>query len=170
MTYLGVWLVAAVVMQLFLLDSVRLGVWFAPMAYVAFVVLLPVNTKPVVVLLLGFLLGAFMDVFEGTQGLHTAATLVTAYTRQWVMRLTIGKEAVEEETGMPSVKLLGGVKFLRYVTMAVAVQCVVFFALEALDWGEWVEVAAKVGVSGAVTVGAVWAVAEVFTARTRKKV
>jgi hypothetical protein len=161
--------VAAVVLQLFVFDSMRLSIYFSPLAYVGFVLLLPVNARPLTMLLLGFATGVFVDVFEGTAGLHTAVTLWTAFSRRWVMLLTLGRETVEEQTAMPSAKLLGGAKFLRYVALAVAVHAMLCFSLEAETWGNYGQVATKALVSGAVTVWAVWATSLVFTIKTRKK-
>ncbi len=61
LTYVGVFVVAVVLLQLFVFDSMRLGVWFNPLVYIAFVVLLPVNAKPVAVLLSGFATGVFVE-------------------------------------------------------------------------------------------------------------
>ncbi len=37
-------------------------------------------------------------IFEGTGGAHTAAMLLTAYSRRWMMIATLGRDTVEEET------------------------------------------------------------------------
>ncbi len=167
---MGVFVTAAVLLQLFLLDSMRLGVYFAPLAYVAFIVLLPVNTKPLAMLFLGFALGAFMDFFEGTAGLHTATTLLTAYLRRPEMTMILGKDVVGQENVMPSVKSLGGGKFFRFVALAVGVHCLVFFTLESLSWENYHLVLLKTAVSGVVTLFAVWAVSMLFTLRARRRI
>uniref|UniRef100_S0DF06 Putative rod shape-determining protein MreD n=1 Tax=termite gut metagenome TaxID=433724 RepID=S0DF06_9ZZZZ len=167
--YVGVFVVAAVLIQLFVLDSVRLSIFFSPLAYIAFIVLLPMSARPVAVLLLGFATGVFMDFFEGTGGLHTAATLFTAYTRRRVMILMLGRESVEQEGVMPSVKSLGTGKFLRYAGAVVAIHCLLYFTLEALSWKNYHLVLLKTAVSGTFTLLAVWAVSLLFTIRMQKK-
>ncbi len=170
LTYLLMFVVTAVAMQFFLFDSMRLGVLFSPAAYVAFVVLLPVQMRPLAVLMLGFLLGVFVDFFEGTQGLHTVATLFTAWSRRWMMRMTLGKEMVEESVGMPSAALLGGVRFWRYVSLTVFVHCFVLFNFEARSVESYWLVLGKTAVSGMVTLGAVWAVGLLFGTGRRRVV
>ncbi len=123
-----------VVAQIFVLNSVRVSIYFSPLVYITFVALLPVNTRPVAVLLLGFATGAFVDFFEGTSGAHTAATLLAAYLRRWIMIVTFGRETVEEETGMPSTHMPGRAKFLRYTALLVGIHSLAFFSLEALTW------------------------------------
>jgi hypothetical protein len=153
----------AMVAQFFVLDSMRVSVWFNPLACVAFVALLPVGTRPLAMMAWGLATGAFVDFMEGTAGIHAAATLFTAYTRRWTMRATLGRDAVEEAVGMPSVKLLGRKKFLRYAVLLAALHCLVYFSLEALTWRNYHLVALKTAVSGAFTFAAVWALSLLFT-------
>ncbi len=169
LTYLGLFIVAVVVMQFFVFDSVRVSIYFCPLAYIAFVALLPLNMKPVAVLLLGFATGLTVDFFEGTGGVHTAATLVTAYTRRWIMIAIFGRETVEEAPAMPSAKLLGGKKFWRYVAVVAGIHCLVCFSLEALTWTNYHLVLVKTVVSWVFTFASVWACSVLFTVKTPKR-
>jgi rod shape-determining protein MreD len=169
-TYPGLFLVGVVVMQLFVFDSMRISVWFSPLVYVAFVILLPVNMRPLAVVLLGFATGAVVDFFEGTPGLHTAATLLSAYIRRPVMMLTLGRDVVEEGMGMPSVKSLGAARFLRYAALSVTIHCLACFSLEALSWANFHHVLMKTVVSGGFTLLGVWAVSLLFTIKTPAKI
>jgi hypothetical protein len=168
LTYAGLFIVAIVV-QLFVFDSIRLSIWFNPLIYIAFIALLPVGTNPVWVVLLGLLAGVCMDFFEGTAGLHTAATLVTAVARRRVMKLSLGSETVDVETAMPSAKLLGQAKFIRYTALIVVLHCLVFFSLEALTWTNYHLVLLRVVVSSVFTLLAVWALALLFTVQKQKR-
>lgn len=169
LTYIGVLIVSAVLLQLFLFDSMRLGVLFCPLAYIALVVLLPLRARPLWVLVLGFVLGAFVDFFEGTMGLHTAATVLTAWLRRPVMNLTLGKDAVEDAVGMPSGRSLGGGRFSRYSAAVVFLHSFVFFNLEALTLESYWLVLAKTCVGGFVGWFAVWATSMVFSVGSRRK-
>ena len=166
---MGLFVVAVVVAQLFLFDSVRVSIYFNPLAYIAFVALLPLNMRPVAVLLLGFATGVFVDFFEGTGGAHTAATLLTAYSRRWMMVITMGRDTVEEETAMPSTRLPGRAKFLRYIALLSGVHCLIFFSLEALTWDNYHLVLVKTAVSGLFTMLAVWIVSILFTGNRHKR-
>ena len=169
MTYAGLFIVAVVVAQLFVFDSMRVSIYFSPLPYIAFIALLPMNMRPVAVLLLGLLTGVFVDFFEGTGGAHTAATLFTAYARRWMMIVTLGSDAVEEEVAMPSTKLLGRVKFVRYGALVSVVHCLVYFSLEALTWSNYHLVLIKSAVSGLFTLAAVWAVSLLFAVKTQTR-
>lgn len=164
LTYAGVFVVAAVVIQLVIFDSMHLWIYFAPLAYVAFIALLPAAAKPVSMLALGLFTGVFMDFFEGTGGLHTVVTLATAYLRRYVIMFTLGREALDEDA-MPSPGWLGWSKFVRYSSLVVGVHCLLFFVLEALTWRNLHFVMLKAAVSGAVTWLAVLSVAMLFSAK-----
>lgn len=170
LTYTGIFL-TAIALQFFVVDPMQVWMYLNPLVYVAFIILLPANTKPVVVLLLGLLTGVVMDFFTGMGGLHTVVTLFTAYLRRFVMIFTLGREyTIEGEgTGMPSVKSLGGGKFLRYAGFMVAVHCLLYFALESLTWRYFYIVLLKTVVSWVVTLFVVWLVSLLFTVRTHKK-
>ncbi len=168
--YTVMFVVAVVLMHLVVLDSMQVSVLFSPLAYIAFVVLLPVNTRPVAVLLLGFVTGMFVDFFEGSVGLHTAATLATAYARRGVMLLTLGGDVVQQEVAMPSVRSLGRARFLRYAVAMVLLHCLILFSLEALTWHNYPLVLLKTAVSALFTLLAVWAVSLLFTVKTPAKV
>ncbi len=169
MTYAGLFIVAVVVAQLFVFDSMRVSIYFSPLPYIAFIALLPMNMRPVAVLMLGLFTGVCVDFFEGTGGAHTAATLFTAYARRWMMTVVLGRDAVEEEVAMPSTKLLGRAKFLRYAAFLSIAHCLVYFSIEALTWSNYHLVLIKSAVSGLFTLAAVWAVSLLFAVKTQKR-
>lgn len=156
-------------LQLFLFDSLNLGPYVNPLVYIAFIVLLPMNTPSVAVLLLGLVLGASMDAVSGTAGIHTIAALFTSYIRLFILNLIVGKEYVDEG-GIPSAKSIGTGKFLRYASVIVYSQCIVFFAFEAMNWRYFYLVLLKIALSGGVTLLFVWLTSLVFTAGARKKI
>lgn len=57
--------------------------------YVAFILLLPVETNPLVLMLAGFLLGFSMDVFYDSLGLHALSLVLVGYLRNfWLTTIT----------------------------------------------------------------------------------
>jgi hypothetical protein len=158
-----------IVLQLFLFDSLNLGPYINPLVHIAFIVLLPMNARPFGVLMLGFVSGVVMDIFTGCAGLHTIATLAAAYTRPMILNIIVGKEYVVEG-GVPSTKSIGTVKFLRYASIVVFLQCIVFFTLEAINWHYFYLVALKIALSGGLTLLFTWLIALLFTIKERKRV
>lgn len=62
--YLGLF-AATVLLQVFLFDNLSISVYLNPLVYIAFLILLPFETLPVVLLGAGLLLGVTMDFAMG---------------------------------------------------------------------------------------------------------
>ncbi len=57
--------------------------------YVAFILLLPVETNPMVLMLAGFLLGFSIDIFYDSLGLHALSLVLVGYLRNfWLTTIT----------------------------------------------------------------------------------
>jgi hypothetical protein len=57
--------------------------------YVAFILLLPVETNPLVLMLAGFLLGFSVDIFYDSLGLHALSLVLVGYLRNfWLTTIT----------------------------------------------------------------------------------
>ncbi|MCP4520573.1 MAG: hypothetical protein GY827_02560 [Cytophagales bacterium] len=75
--------------------------------YVAFLILLPVNTSRTVELFIGFGTGLFIDIFYDSIGINAAACVALAFVRPYVIQLLSGKHSFEgvsrisiQETGI----------------------------------------------------------------------
>ena len=160
-------LLALLVLQIFLFDTVNLGPYVNVLLYVAFIVLLPVNIPSILVLLSGLALGVAMDVLTGTAGVHTISTVAVSYVRRFVLNIVVGKEYVEEG-GIPSIRLMGGTKFARYATVIVLLHSVVFFTFEAMNWQYYYMILLKALLSGGLTLLFVWLVSLLFSSQTNR--
>lgn len=154
----------SVLFQVFLFDNLAVSIYLAPLVYIAFLALLPMETPPVVMLLLGLATGLSVDWTVGGAGIHTAAALFSAFTRRAVLGVVCGKENVREG-GIPSVQRLGRGPFLRYLILFVALHHAVFFLLESLSFAQLLHTLLRWALSGAVTVGFIWLAARLFTSK-----
>ncbi len=151
----AVFFVTLVLLQLFLFNNLNLSVYVNPLVYVAFIVLLPMETPPVAMLLLGLLLGVNMDLVMGTAGINTIATLFTAYTRPVALRMVLAKDDIRDG-GIPSPVRMGRGKFIRYAGIVVFLQCFVFFTFESLTWSYYYLTLLRIVLSTIVTTILVW--------------
>ncbi len=150
-----------ILLQVFLLDNVNLGVYVHPLAYVALVVLLPMELRSGWVLLTGLAVGVSVDFLTAGAGLHTIATLATAYARRPLMMLMLGKETVGDG-GVPCSARVGAGKFVRYCSVVVFVHCVVFFIFEAFGLG-WLHLTfVKILASAVITVLSIYVIQLLF--------
>ncbi len=154
----------AALLQIFLLNHLDLSVYLYPMIYIAFVLLLPMETAPVWVLLTAFAMGALMDVSTGMAGLNCAATLPVAFSRPLLLRMATDKEGIKDG-GMPTSERLGTGPFMRYCIAGVLLHSFLYFSFEAASWHYFYLTALRAVVSGAATVGLVFALQLFFVKR-----
>ncbi len=162
-TYSSLFLVT-VLLQVFLFDNLSVSIYLNPLIYVAFIVLLPVDTAPVTVLLAGLAMGVTMDFLMGSAGINTMATLLMALLRPYILASFYSRDDLRDG-GVPSPERLGHHVFLNYLIVLVAVHHAVFFSLEALSWSHIVRTVLRIVASGSVTVAAVWLLGRIFTAK-----
>ena len=82
LTYAGAFL-ALVLLQIFLVDNISLSVYFHPLIYVAFIIMLPLDTPPVWMVVWSALLGLMVDVMTGMGGLNVFASTATGFLRPY---------------------------------------------------------------------------------------
>ena len=155
---------ATVLLQVFLFDNLSISVYCNPLIYVAFLVLLPMESKPVAVLLAGFVLGVVMDLAMGSAGINTIATLLIAFLRPTLIGMLYGRENAREG-GVPSSARFGERIFVGYLVALTLIHHAVFFSLEALSWIHLPHTLLRIAVSSAVSVGFIWIIARIFTAK-----
>lgn len=155
---------ATVLLQIFLFDNLAVSVYFNPLVYIAFVLLLPLDAPHVVLLGAGLALGATMDCTMGAAGLNTLATLPVAFFRPWLVGMCYNREEAREG-GVPSPERFGAGKFVRYLVLGVLLHHLLFFAFEALSWEHLPHTLLRIALSGTVSTAFVWLIARLFTAK-----
>ena len=162
-------LVATLLVQVFLLDNLTISIYFAPMIYLAFVLLLPLDTPAVGVLAAGAVTGWLMDYAMGTDGLNVIATLPVALLRPWLIGLFYTRED-PHEGGIPSAARFGAGKFIRYVAICVLLHHLLFFSFEALSWAHAGRTLLRTLISGTASVYFIWLTARLFTPKATVRV
>ncbi|MDE7344700.1 MAG: rod shape-determining protein MreD, partial [Alistipes sp.] len=124
-----------VLLQVFLFDNLSISIYLNPLIYVAFVVLLPVDTAPVAVLFAGLAMGVTMDFLMGTAGINTVATLLLAFLRPYILGSFYSRDDLRDG-GVPSPERLGHHVFLNYLVVRVLVPQAGFFGMDAVTWSQ----------------------------------
>lgn len=150
--------------QIFFFDNLAISIYLSPLVYIGFIALLPMETLPIVVLGCGLLTGLTMDWSMGLEGINTAVTLFSAFTRVAVMNLTIGKETVREG-GVPTVWKVGNYSFILYLSLFVALHHLAFFLLESLSVELLPYVLLRFALSTVVSVCFIWLFSQLFLSK-----
>ena len=132
---------ATVLLQVFLFDNLSISVYLNPLVYIAFIVLLPLDTPPVVLLGAGLALGVTMDGAMGAAGINTIATLLVAFLRPALLSLFCDRENLREG-GVPSPERLGRRVFTDYLLLLTLLHHAEVFRTEGFvptkEWTQYV--------------------------------
>jgi len=125
--------VVLVLLQVLVVNHIRLGGYVHPYIYLIFILLLPINIQNWQLLLLGFGLGLSVDLFTGTPGLHAGATTLMAFCRPRIIKLISGTLKFDN-IYEPNLNQLDGMWFLRYVFCMVFVHHFMLFLMESFSF------------------------------------
>ena len=91
-------------------------------------------------------------------------TLLIAFLRPTLIGMLYGRENAREG-GVPSSARFGERIFVGYLVALTLIHHAVFFSLEALSWIHLPHTLLRIAVSSAVSVGFIWIIARIFTAK-----
>lgn len=149
-------------LQTFFFNHLTLWSCFAPMVYITFVMMLPLNTPSILTLLSGLAMGVTMDLTMGTAGLNTISTLAVAYLRRPILDLILGSEIVRDG-GIPTLLRMGQRQFVQYLIIVVVLHSVIFFGMEAFTTAYlWYQLL-RLAVSASASILFVWLIMMLFT-------
>ncbi len=165
--YIGLF-VLVTLLQVFLFNNLTISVAMSPLIYVTFIFLLPIETKPISMLLWGVVMGVTMDLTMGTAGINTIATLFVAHFRALMLTVICGRDTARDG-GIPSVERLGANHFFRYLLFFVFIHHLIFFSLESLSTTYLLRVVWRFAVSFATTMTFVWILSRLFSTKLPSK-
>lgn len=160
LTYAGVF-VTLVLIQIFLIDNISLGIYFHPLIYVGFLIILPLDTKPVWVLLLSALLGLVVDSMTGMGGLNVIATTATGFMRGTLLSITSGHNTSTDDS-IPSLYRLTEKSLAWFIALVILLHSTIYFTLEALSLHHIFHTLLRVVLSGAASGAFVWFFVKLF--------
>ncbi|HYF70535.1 MAG TPA: Rod shape-determining protein MreD [Ohtaekwangia sp.] len=102
--------------------------------YVLYLLLLPVETNPLLLMVIGFLLGFAVDMFYQSLGLHAFSCVLMMYLRNyWLNSLT--PQGGYDATSVPSLSMNGLQWFIVYAMPLIFVHHATLFFMEAGGFG-----------------------------------
>lgn len=122
-----------VLLQIWVLNNVRIGAYVNPFVYMLFIMMLPFSFPGWLLLLSAFGMGLLMDLLMSTAGLHAGAMVLMAFARPYVIRLaTASREP--ENVNNPSLSQMGIAWWFSYVSSLVFVHHFALFLLESFSF------------------------------------
>ncbi len=122
-----------VLLQVWVLNNVRIGNFANPFVYILFIMMLPAGIPGWALLVLGFLTGTVIDLFMSTSGLHAAATVFAAFARPTLLKMAAGTNEPDLEL-TPSAFSLGMRSWTGYVAAMLILHHSALFLLESFSF------------------------------------
>ncbi len=155
LSYAGVF-ATLVLLQIFLIDNITLSVYFHPLVYAAFIILLPLDTKPVWVLLLSAAMGLTIDVLTGMGGLNVIAAL------------TCGRASGPDDA-VPALYRLTQKNLAWYMAGMILLHSSIYFLLESLSLRHLPHALLRLALSDIATAVFVWYFIKLFIEKILNK-
>ena len=141
-----------ILIQVYVLNKIpHLHRFIVPYLYYLFLLWLPFTTHRLVLLGVGFITGLLLDYFKMTPGLHTAACVLVAYARPFVINILIPKETTEITYHEPSPLGMGWESYTVYALILTFLHHTYLILLEWLQFGSFLDFLIKIGATTAIS-------------------
>ncbi|MEN9611372.1 MAG: hypothetical protein RLZZ628_2186 [Bacteroidota bacterium] len=133
-------------LQILVLKGVNLGGadfnYITIFVYPLFLMSLPLNTPPFLMLLIGFLTGLTLDSFYDSIGMHAATCVFMAYIRQWMLNVLEPAGGYKEGVS-PTKRNFGFLFFVKYACFFMLLHTLFYFSVEAYTFVYWRQILSK---------------------------
>lgn len=157
-----------ILVQVFVLNKIpHLHRFIVPYLYFVFILWLPFTTSRLALLGIGFLTGLLLDYFTMSPGLHTAACVLIAYIRPFLINLLIVKDTSELTYHEPSPRGMGWGPYLIYAFILTLLHHTYLTFLEWLQFGTFLSFLIKVGATTGISMLLILTVELLFPRRLK---
>ena len=157
---LGFFVVLCVI-QILVLNHIHLFDIAIPLLYIYFAITFHRNYPKWAILLWCFALGLAIDVFSNTPGLAAGSLTLIGTIQPYLLEVFVPRDSIEEMN--VSIKSMGLWKFMVFSAILIAIFCLVFYALEAFTFYNWINWLLYAGSSTVLTLILIIAIESVRT-------
>jgi rod shape-determining protein MreD len=125
-----------IMLQILLFNNIQFSGYVNPYVYILFILLLPVEIPSWLLLVISFTTGLIIDLFSGTPGMHSSATLIAGFSRPYILRVISPRDGYEAGAS-PSMSAYGFRWFLSYTLLIVLIHHTTLFYLEVFRFSEF---------------------------------
>ena len=129
--YLGL-LPLYVLLQVIVLNEVFFSTYINPFLYIVLIISLPFKTPNWFLLIYAFLLGFSIDLFSGSLGFHSTATILIAFIKPFIGKITIPHNILSD-TDEITLKKVGNKAFITFSLFLILIHNSCLFITEHLS-------------------------------------
>ena len=126
-------IVVFVLLQVFVMNNIHLFGIVISFVYLYIILKLPVDISRTSIILISFFTGLVIDIFSNTFGMHAAACTIAGFVRTPLLDRFVDVREVTDGS-IPSYKLFGLGKFVRYAVLVVSIHHIALFAIESFSF------------------------------------
>lgn len=161
-------LIVFLMVQVYVLNQIPfIHKFIVPYLYFLFILWLPFSISRIGLLVIGFFTGLLLDYFTMSPGWHTAACVLVAYARPFIINLLIPKDKEEFHYREPSPKALGWAPYAVYVFVLTLLHHTYLTFLEWLQFGTFLEFLIKVASTTAISMLLIFTTELLFTRKVK---
>ena len=126
-------IVVFVLLQVLVMNNIHLFGIVIPFIYLYIILKLPVDISRTSIILISFFTGIIIDIFSNTFGMHAAACTLVGFVRTPLLDRFVDTREMTEKS-IPSYKLFGLGKFVRYAVLVVSIHHIALFVIESFSF------------------------------------
>ncbi len=143
--------IVLILLQILLFNNIQFSGYVNPYVYIMFILLLPVEIPSWLLLLISFATGIIIDIFSGTPGMHSSATVLAGFVRPYILRLISPRDGYQPGVN-PSMVIYGFRCFLLYAGLIVLIHHTMLFYLEVFRFTDFFRTMLRVLLSSLFTI------------------
>jgi len=147
----GLIFILLILLQVLLFNNIQFSGYVNPYVYIMFILLLPVEIPAWLLLLLSFMTGIILDLFSGSPGMHSSATVLAGFIRPYILRIISPRDGYEARSE-PSMLNYGLRWFLTYTALIVLIHHTALFYLEVFRFADFFRTMLRVLLSSIFTI------------------
>lgn len=142
--------VILVLVQVLLLNHIVLFNCAVCLVFIYFIIKLPINIAPNLLLTLGFFLGLSVDILSDTPGLNALCCTILAALKKPVF-YAYEQHDDQKRNVSPSIGTMGFFNFSKYIFSLSAIYCLLAYFVEFINFTDAIQILIKAGSSTAFT-------------------
>lgn len=141
--------IVLVFFQVTIFNNIHLFGFITPYPYILFILLYPLNANRHLFLIISFLLGLILDVFNNSGGVHTTACITLAFFRENLLKMAFG---YSYEFHMMRITDKISSELVTYVVTSVFIHHTLLISLEVFNLKFILEILLRIVTSAAFTI------------------
>ena len=129
---------------------------------------MPATLSVNVTMIVGFMLGLAIDIFQDTPGLNAMTCTITAFIRKPIFHLYVPRDEDLTDRRL-SIRTLGKAVYLKYMLTFVIIYCAIYFSIEAFSYFDIRRLGLRIALSSLYTFVVLYAIDSLTNGRSAKR-